>query len=197
LKLFQNSKFKIKNSQEGFTLIELLVSMAIIGILAATAIVNFGHNDDSDVRREAIRLTSFLRDVQNKALAGEIPDESLTAGCYSNHKFTCNKICGYGIKNAAANSTSLQAYFVYDTDLNADCTSNLSSLTKVDIDKHQMMNGVTVNFPNGVIFHVPNGEVYKDDGSLLTGSVSFSLTKGSTTLSDIVSIDESGRIYEQ
>ena len=87
----------MNSKHTGFTLIELLVAMAIIGILAATAIVNFGKNEDRDVRAEKDRLTSFLREVQNKALAGDRAGISTT-----------DKICGYG---TYFDSGNLQAFY--------------------------------------------------------------------------------------
>ena len=183
----------MNNRHTGFTLIELLVTMAIVGILAATAIVNFGKNEDRDVRAGKERLTTFLREVQNKALAGDVPSNSLVSACYIGSNFICNKICGYGIRVANASSTSLQAYFAYDnTDINSNCTDK-TKWQKKDLEVFYIQNEVTASSPNDILFHVPNGEVYRDDNPLTSGFITITLKKGAITNSD-TKVDFSGNI---
>jgi len=172
-----NSK-KIKSSSRGFTLIELLVVMAIIGILAATAIVNFGKNEDRDVRQEKDRLTSFIREVQNKALAGDRTGIS-----------TSDKVCGYGIKKTDGASDSLQAYLAYNTGVDDPCTDIDSNI--IDLESFNLQKGVEVNSANDIFFHTPNGKI-SCGGCTLPATIS--ITKGSST--DVnVKVDDAGRIY--
>jgi len=186
--LIQNSKFKIQNSSRGFTLIELLVVMAIIGILAATAIVNFGKNDDRDVRAEKDRLTSFVREVQNKALAGDKTGISESG-----------KVCGFGIHQQG--NSAVQIYYIITSNLNADCSSvanTYASSGKYDLGSpFSLANEVEISSSfSDVFFLSPNGQVYYN-GSTSAGNfpISISLTKDSVSLSPAISIDQSGRIY--
>jgi len=174
-----NSK-KIQNYSRGFTLIELMVAMAIVGILAATAMVNFGKNDDRDVRAEKDRLTSFLREVQNKALAGDKADITLVAD---------EKICGYGVYY---NSGNLQAFYASVSGLDSNC----STASKSNIDNVEFIprHGVTITSFDDVFFSSPTGDVFVggSEPDPVSG-FSIGLTKGSST--DIyVNITSGGNI---
>src|SRR4030043_948872 len=102
LKLIENLKLKIENSRKGFPLIELLVVMAIIAVLTATALVNFGKNEDRDVQLEKERLTTFIRDAQNRALTGEREGISLNG-----------RLCGFGVHWYS--STQIGIYYILVT----------------------------------------------------------------------------------
>jgi prepilin-type N-terminal cleavage/methylation domain-containing protein len=171
------------NKYSGFTLIELLIVMAIVGILAATAIVNFGQNEDRDVRQEKDRLTSFLREVQNKALAGE--KISTASG----------KVCGFGVKMSGSN---LIDYYVKVSSLDDDCSSHINDPETDYTDTFYFSNGVSIkdgfSGTNKLFFLIPSGEAYLD-GSNSTGfPITINLIKGSIAPIP-VNIDQSGRIY--
>ena len=166
----------------GFTLIELLVVMAIIGILAATAIVNFGKNEDRDVRAEKDRLTSFLREVQNKALAGD--KVSGVSG----------KVCGFGV-HYDATSKNLQAYYTNTSGLTAmdDACPAMTYDLSNKLEEFIPRNGVGITDPGeDIFFSAPTGEVFCN--AVCTFPVAIPVTKGSSTGLD-VKIDQSGRIY--
>jgi prepilin-type N-terminal cleavage/methylation domain-containing protein len=174
----------------GFTLIELLVVIAIIGILAATAIVNFGKNDDRDVRAEKDRLTSFIREVQNKALAGD----------KSNIPMSVVKVCGFGVRGVSDGAASLQIYYIVGAGVDTDCsdtstTPNVFSSSPT-LDTFYLKNDVKVDGSfSDVFFLSPNGNIYyggSDNASAFP--ITISLKKGSIT-SIPVNIDQSGRIY--
>jgi prepilin-type N-terminal cleavage/methylation domain-containing protein len=190
--LIQNSKFpptgdhpqgdKIQNSRRGFTLIEILVAIAIVGVLASAALVNFGKNDDQDVRMEREQLTSFLRDVQNKALTGEI-----VTGV--------SGVCGFGVHYDSSDDTKIQAYY---TVASPDCSSGSKTYGSDLPDVFYFRNGVTVSSFPDVFFLIPNGEVY-NDGTIMdpddpTTFAIISLSKGSVTINPAVTIDAAGNI---
>jgi len=196
--LIQNSKFKIQNSRKGFTLIELLVVMAIIGILAATALVNFGKNEDRDVRQEADRLTSFLREVQNKALTAERAGISPSG-----------KVCGFGV-TFEGGINSAKIFYVETKDegtvnsldiscadvskINASGTNSNASIfpnEEFNFRKDVKIEGDT---PRDIFFLAPNGEVYSD-GASATDPITINLTKEGLETPVPVNIDPSGRIY--
>lgn len=178
-----------KNPGSGFTILEMLVVISIIGILTVTAIVNIEKNDDRDVRTEKDRLASFLREVQNKALAGDrlgIP----TSGV---------RVCGFGVHKI--NDSQIKVYYISTTDMNIACgslnntygsgyRSDFNDPASFNLQQSVKLSGT---FPD-IFFFSPNGTVYKD-GSLLTETIGLSLTKGSATLINAVSIDISGRIF--
>ncbi len=148
-----------------------MVVMAIISILAATVIVNFGRNPDRDVRLEKDKLVTFLRSVQNMALSGEQMPKADVSGCYdASDKYICN-VCGYGVEMAANN---IQVYFLKKALIDDSCT-NIASLTKSNYTNKIFYpgNGVTVSLHDAadkIFFLIPNGNIYYN-GSLYNGSV--------------------------
>lgn len=96
-----------KKTKSGFTLIEMIVVMAIISMLVGITLINHGQNHDRDIRLERDRLTSFIRDVQNKAIAGE----DVTGAV---------KVCGFGI-HYNASTGSIESYDI-TVDTNVSCT---------------------------------------------------------------------------
>ncbi len=75
----------------GFTIIELIVVAAIIAILAAGAAYSFRQSERPvDLERVANKVVNDLRDMQNRALAGE---RCAMAGCNNNVPYG-----GYGVQ---------------------------------------------------------------------------------------------------
>lgn len=175
------------NSKKGFTLIEILVAMAIVGILAATAIVNFGKNEDRDVRQERERLTSFLREVQNKALAGERTNINLGAN---------EKLCGFGVKMSGSNMID---YYVKASGLDEDCNSHVNDAGVEYADTFYFSNDVLISSgfssSDKLFFLIPNGSVYLNGSNTSGFPKVINLTKSGLAAPIPVTIDQSGRIY--
>jgi type II secretory pathway pseudopilin PulG len=157
--------------------------MAIIGILAATAVVNFGKNEDRDVRQEKDRLTSFLREVQNKALAGDRTGITLGAS---------EKLCGYGVHQRS--DSAIDSYYIVTTNLNADC----STVSK-NFDSNHSLGTFSLNNNvkfresfSDIFFLSPYGRIYYN-GSLATANINIGLVKGSSNVPPIT-ISPSGGI---
>jgi prepilin-type N-terminal cleavage/methylation domain-containing protein len=174
-----------KNSRKGFTLIELMVVIAIIGIMAGIAVVNFGRNSDRDVRLEKDRLVTFLRDVQNKALSGEqVPGST-------------GKVCGFGIHQIG---NAIQAYYVEVGGLSPQDTICASHVGDAGTDYPGNIfypgNGVTISgmaAGDNIFFLIPHGDIYYNNGSL-PQNIYLSKTVGSSTATVPVTITPGGII---
>jgi type II secretion system protein I len=191
-------KFKIKNSRKGFTLIEILIAMAIVAVIASAVLVNVGKNDDRDARLEADRVATFIREVQNSALAGDYVSGST------------GKVCGFGVYE---NSTSELWVYYTETSGTTPQDVNCSSVAKQYpgasykiADRVLVLgNGVAVKahaedpvVPFDVFFDIPSGKVTLNDGvKNCTTNPSFSITlqKGSSSVA--VKVECSGRISIQ
>ena len=173
-----------RKKQSGFTLVEILVVIAVIGILASMALVNTGKNLDRDLRQEAERLTTFLRDVQNRALAGE------------NVSGATEKICGFGVHKNSDNE--LWVYYI-KTDLDNNCSSVSKNYPggaedPYKIDTFIFKNGVMADDFSDLFFLSPYGEVYYNDELVNDTNNQASITLKKEGLSVAVSIKESGNI---
>ena len=161
----------------GFTLIELLVVIAIVGILATIAVVNTGKNPDRDIRLEKDRLTSFLREVQNKALTAEKISPAPTG-----------KVCGFGVKMSGSN---VRSYYVSTTNLNADCSSKVaeSGTDYADVFMPRTSDvSITLN-GSSLFFLIPHGEAFLNGASF---PATFTIEKSGQTVE--VKIRKSGII---
>ena len=181
--------------KKGFTLIELLVVMAIIAVLTATALVNFGKNEDQDVRLERERLSTFVRDVQNRALTGE--REGISPD---------GRLCGFGVHWYS--STQIGIYYILVTGAgwqDADCAavshrfSNSPQFADVTIrENYNLKPGMTVSSFNDidVFFMTPSGITYLAgplSETMLGNDFLISISKGGN--SAVVTITSAGNIY--
>ncbi len=141
-------------------------------------IVNFGQNNDRDVRQEKDRLTTFLREVQNNALAGERASISVSG-----------KVCGFGFRKIGNN---IESFYVSTDDLDADCANwkEGSIFTRTSYETLYPQKGVSFTLTGSVFFLSPNAVV---DCEGCTLPVSVTITKGS--LSASATVDAAGRIY--
>lgn len=183
--------FLNREKQSGFTLIEIIVVIAIIGILTSIALVNSGKNADRDVRLEADRLTTFIRNVQNKALTGE-----KVAGA-------SGKICGFGV--TIPDATHIQSYYV-DTgagNLDTDCaTLTTSSGTNYADVFSPQINGVSLDFKSAdlnvatrLFFLVPSGQSYLYDSSGHSLKLPAIFTLSKDVQNAYIFIGYSGNVY--
>jgi len=171
-------KSAMKN-KKGFTLIEIMVVIAVVAILAAAALVNSGKNADRDVRLEAERLKTFLRDVQNKSLQGEVAPGT--------------KTCGFGVR---MNNGNVQSYYVSVPNLDFDCLSYVNSYDGDNSDAAFVpRNGATVSFSGTRLFFlIPSGKPYLNGSDGFSWAV-FNLSKGGASVT--VQVSNAGEIRVQ
>lgn len=215
LRLNLSLKFKIENFRRGFTLIELIIVIAIVGILTAMVLVNIGKNDDRDVRLEAERLVTFLREVQNMAFTVE-------------QVVSSEKMCGVGIHlvESTENPIYLQPFYVYaksggdiNNKLDVNCRDDSLVARTYDnqIDGSEAPNSSVGNFgdkfyfrnnvefdvassQSDIFFLIPHGEVYyggkaineTDSPNILPDKAELTIKKGNIAIS--VSVGEAGKI---
>jgi len=176
--------------KKGFTLIELLVVMAIIGVMASVATLNLGRNEDRDVKEEKNRLTSFLREVQNKALAGDTAGVTLGAN---------ERLCGYGFH--WYDNKTVKSYYRVATTLDTPCntiTNSMDGVSSHQIGDFVLQKNVTVGSFGDIFFSAPSGEVRVAGGSggsaIPPGGFPIVLSKGSPAVQETITIFGSGDI---
>jgi prepilin-type N-terminal cleavage/methylation domain-containing protein len=171
--------------KQGFTLIELMVSIAIISIMAVVAIVNFGQNADQDVRMEKDRLTSFLREVQSKAVTGEKQNSSVVPDG--------ERVCGFGVKQ---NGSNLESFLIKTSDANEICSvdwaSHLNTSDEKKLDTFFPGTGIALSLPGDLFFLSPSGIPLCANGCVL-GTPLVTIAKSGASAS--ISVSPSGRIY--
>jgi hypothetical protein len=134
---------------------------------------------------------TFLREAQSKTLAA-----TKISGA-------TGKVCGFGVHKNPGSNSELWIYYVETAGaekLNTDC-SDASVSKKYPGDSYKLetfifRNGVAIGAFNDLFFLSPHGEVYTNGSDNSANfPVKINLSKDSTTLADIVQIDESGRIH--
>ncbi len=145
--------------------------MAVIGILASIIVVNFANINDRDVVLEKERLISFLHQVQNRALTGDISGISLASS---------QRLCGFGARYDS-NSEKVIVKYYYVSGLDLKCPSGFSSgVLEGTVSEEQFVpdekKKVKISgFSKEIIFSVPDGRVWCSGGC-----PTITLTKGSS-----------------
>ncbi|MEI6627734.1 MAG: prepilin-type N-terminal cleavage/methylation domain-containing protein [bacterium] len=89
----------------GFTLIEILVTISIMGILTSLMAVNFSVGKKAgEVRNEALLLTQAIRELQTRAISGELINSVDYPSSYFFEVQGCSIGCDSYILNAGLNS---------------------------------------------------------------------------------------------
>lgn len=124
--------------KSGFTLIELLISVAIGGVLLGAAIASFrGLGTKQQVKQAGIGFTSDLKSFQQKAAAGQKPDQ-----CSGTDTLT-----GYRVRYVDTNTYSVKAV----------CQINNPTATNVDLP-NEVVFSASFN-PVQIVFPVLGGQV--------------------------------------
>ena len=186
----ENWKLRIpKNS--GFTLIELIISIAIVSILSSIVLVNVSRNSDRDARLEKDRFVTFLRSIQNKALAGDKVSDA--------DKGTGQKVCGFGAHydDNGGGKNLARVYFVtalFDT----DC-GNVSKdyVPGNDLSNENFYLGHEMTFDSSftdIFFMIPAASTYLNDSLIGSDTEIYIQTADGITVRIPVTIHTGGFI---
>lgn len=160
-------KLKMK---AGFTLVEFMIVIAILLILAAIAIPQFGSYSKRQVLlTETDQLVTGLKTVQGKAKAGVQDDPS-------------------GITIKAFFVSSFAGSNTYDLNRRFDGTS-------AQISSHTMESPITISsWPGNISFSLPKGSLVDSAGSLVGSSQTIRVCYTDVGYHDII-VEPTGRIY--
>lgn len=111
--------------KRGFTLIELLISVVIGGVLIGAAIASFrGLGTKQQVKQAGISFVSDLKSYQQKAQAGQKPDQCSGSDTLTGYRVSYGDTNTYSVKavcqinNPAATNVDLPNAVVFSTAFN-------------------------------------------------------------------------------
>lgn len=191
----KKKKFPLVFVREGFSLVELLLTLSITAIMIAAVLVsaNGMNKDRKNLELAARTVAQAIRETQNNALGGKLPDKNDTSA-YA---------CGYAFAHGIGNNSYRIGYMPKTG--GTPCASGSSLIMSPAVI---LKNNVT--FTSGdrsMFFSLPRGEIYTanyDDSApdmvlnnLLNPGEFESLTLISGDLRVDVCIYSSGKIEER
>lgn len=146
----KNKKF----NKKGFSLTELLVVFVIMAVMMGIALkMSRGNKDSKDLETAAREVAQMIRQAQNNALGGKLPDASSTTS------FACGYLLAFGV---GSNNTDYRMGYVPKA-AGSLCNGNESATMGTAVTlKNGVQFEISPTAPKAIYFEIPRGEISQD-----------------------------------